>query len=225
MSFILEALRKSESDRQRLGNVALADLPVARRRSGQPWWVFALAVLLLVNLVVLAVVLTRDKKRSTSTGTTASASTAPTNTERSKIPAAPPVQPKATTTIPSGNNSLQAATAHIQYEPVSANEMEIAHAAASLPDGQTLVRPMDAERVNKQPSPIPATAIPETRASPELHIDLHVYADNPRDRFVLINMRRYTEGQQLPNGGTVERITPQGVIVYQDGSRYQIDRQ
>jgi hypothetical protein len=38
-------------------------------------------------------------------------------------------------------------------------------------------------------------------------------------------MRRYTEGQQLPNGGTVERITPQGVIVYQDGSRYQIDRQ
>jgi hypothetical protein len=38
-------------------------------------------------------------------------------------------------------------------------------------------------------------------------------------------MRRYTEGQQLPNGATVEQITPQGVVVYQNGSRYQIDRQ
>jgi general secretion pathway protein B len=224
LSFILEALRKSESDRQRLGSVALADLPVARRRSGQPWWVFALGALLLVNLVVLAVVLTRDKPVPAPAGATTPIHVAPSNAVRSNTQVAPPAQQTATTpTIPNGNNSLEAATAHIQYEPVPAIEAEIAHAAASMPDGQTLVRPMDGE--SKQPNPIPATAIPETRGSPELHIDLHVYSNNVRERFVLINMRRYTEGQQLPNGATVEQITPQGVIVYQNGSRYQIDRQ
>jgi general secretion pathway protein B len=108
---------------------------------------------------------------------------------------------------------------------VPAIEAEIAHAAASMPNGQTLVRPTDAGHDSNQPSPVPATAIPETRGSPELHIDLHVYSNNARERFVLINMRRYTEGQQLPNGATVEQITPQGVVVYQNGSRYQIDRQ
>jgi general secretion pathway protein B len=223
LSFILEALRKSESDRQRLGSVALADLPVARRRSGQPWWVFALGALLLVNLVVLAVVLTRDKKDSAPVGATAAINIAPNNSERSTVSVAPPVQP--TTIVPSGNNSLEAATAQVQYEPVPAIEAEIAHAAASMPNGQTLVRPTDAGHDSNQPSPIPATAIPETRGSPELHIDLHVYSNNARERFVLINMRRYTEGQQLPNGATVEQITPQGVVVYQNGSRYQIDRQ
>jgi general secretion pathway protein B len=223
LSFILDALRKSESDRQRLGSVALADLPVARRRSGQPWWVFALAALLLVNLVILAVVLMRDKAAGSS-DTHASASIAPSNTARSNIQAAAPTQPVATThPIPNINTSLQAATAQIQVEPASASEIEIANAAASMPDGQTLVRPINSEHDIKQSSPI--ATVPETRGSPELHIDLHVYANNPRERFVLINMHRYTEGQQLPSGGTIEQITPQGVIVYQNGSRYQIDRQ
>jgi len=222
LSFILEALRKSESDRQRLGSVALADLPVARRRSGQPWWVFALGALLLVNLVVLAVVLTRDKSRSAASITSVSA--APNSSVRGSQQALPIAQPATmTSSIPGTRNSLQEATAQIQYEPVPAIEAEIASAAASMPDGQTLVRPTDAERAIQQSNPIVAT--PETRETPELHIDLHVYSNNARERFVLINMRRYTEGQKLPNGGTVEQITPQGVVVYQNGSRYQIDRQ
>jgi len=63
------------------------------------------------------------------------------------------------------------------------------------------------------------------RPSLDMHIDLHVYSKNSTERFVLINMRRYAEGQQLPNGAIVEQITPQGVVVLQNGLRYQIDRQ
>jgi general secretion pathway protein B len=226
VSFILEALRKSESDRQRLGNVALADLPIARRRRGQPWWVFALGALLLVNSVVLIVVLMRDKPATTPATKAAPVASAPNNapinTHDSRISSAPaPITPAVST-----SNPLQAATAHIEYETISTSERDIANAAASVPDGQTLVRPSGAlQGENKGvPSATSNLAAAERPAS-ELHIDLHVYSKNSNERFVLINMHRYTEGQQLPNGAVVEQITPQGVVVQQNGLRYQIDRQ
>jgi general secretion pathway protein B len=222
VSFILEALRKSESDRQRLGSVALADLPIARRRRGQPWWVFALGALLLANSVVLIVVLTRDKTATMPAAKEAPAVSAPGSTQDARTSSAPtPTTPTVAT-----SNPLQAATAHIEYETVSPSERDIANAAASLPDGPTLVRPSSALQSEKKGAPSAAgnvtiAAQPES----ELHIDLHVYSKNSSERFVLINMHRYSEGQQLPNGAVVEQITPQGVVVLQNGMRYQIDRQ
>jgi general secretion pathway protein B len=227
LSFILDALRKSESDRQRLGTVALADLPIARQRRGQPWWVFALGGLLLVNLLVLMLlVLTRDKSATVSPTSATPATTVPSNTlgNTSIAPPAPRVAAAAAPT-PTANNPLQAATAQVQYETVPASELEIANAAASMPDGQTLVHPNNALQNNTNKEAIGAGSVtPDPSSTQELHLDLHVYSKDARERFVLINMRRYTEGMRLPNGATVEQITPEGVVVYQNGSRYQIDR-
>jgi general secretion pathway protein B len=226
VSFILEALRKSESDRQRLGSVAIADLPVARRHRGQPWWVFALSGLLLVNLVILGFVLLRDKSAS------ASNAPAPTNiTALAQVPAilAPPVSPPpvhtASPAAAATNNELQEAAAQVDYETVPRSELELANAGASVPDGPTLVRPLNALRgVATAAMSAGERDIASAQASAELHIDLHVFSNNARERFVLINMHRYTEGQQLPNGATVEQITPSGVVLYQNGTRYQLDR-
>jgi general secretion pathway protein B len=224
VSFILEALRKSESDRQRLGNVAMADLPIARRQRGQPWWVFALSGLLLVNLVVLGVVLLRDKGGSNEVTNAANISTsapiAPT--------AAPPQQLATLAPVPAAapaTNALQEAAAQIDYETVPRSELELANAGASVPDGPTLVRPSDALRGGSAASINNETNnVANAQQSSELHVDLHVFSNNAHERFVLINMRRYTEGQRLPNGATVEQITPSGVVLYQNGSRYQLDR-
>jgi len=60
MSFILDALKKSENERQRNTGPSLADVRVVRRNSERPWWVVAVAALLVVNLGVLVVVLIRD---------------------------------------------------------------------------------------------------------------------------------------------------------------------
>ena len=60
MSFILEALKRSENERQRKVGPSLADVQVRARRSEKPWWAFAVAGLLLVNLAVLLIVLLRD---------------------------------------------------------------------------------------------------------------------------------------------------------------------
>ncbi len=61
MSFILDALKKSETERQRNAGPALAEAPRSHRAPARPWWVFALGALLLVNLIVFAVVLLRGQ--------------------------------------------------------------------------------------------------------------------------------------------------------------------
>ncbi|WP_116807617.1 general secretion pathway protein GspB [Steroidobacter cummioxidans] len=60
MSFILDALKKSENERQRHTGPSLADVRVVRRNAERPWWVVAVAALLVVNLGVLLVVLIRN---------------------------------------------------------------------------------------------------------------------------------------------------------------------
>jgi general secretion pathway protein B len=60
MSFILDALKKSENERQRKVGPSLADVHVRPPQSNRPWWAVAIGALLLVNLGVLIVALTRN---------------------------------------------------------------------------------------------------------------------------------------------------------------------
>lgn len=59
MSFILDALKKSETDRQRQNGPALFEVKVAPPRNGLPLWAVGLGVLLAVNLIIVAWVLLR----------------------------------------------------------------------------------------------------------------------------------------------------------------------
>src|SRR6202043_2830245 len=60
MSFILDALKKSELERQRQRVPGVVDSGVARPRPRLPGWAIALGLLLAVNLLVLLFVLTRS---------------------------------------------------------------------------------------------------------------------------------------------------------------------
>ena len=57
---------------------------------------------------------------------------------------------------------------------------------------------------------------------PDLRLDLHVYAVNPVERFVFINMRKLREGESLPEGVRVEQITPNGVELWYRGKRFAL---
>src|SRR5215469_12827394 len=59
MSFILDALKKSETDRQRQNGPALFEVRVAPTRDKLPIWAVGLGALLAVNLVIVAWVLLR----------------------------------------------------------------------------------------------------------------------------------------------------------------------
>jgi len=60
MSFILDALKKSEIERQRQSVPGLIDVPAVPLRRGIPAWVWVLAALLGINVAVLLVVLIRS---------------------------------------------------------------------------------------------------------------------------------------------------------------------
>ena len=64
-----------------------------------------------------------------------------------------------------------------------------------------------------------AAAAPGTHIPP-LRLDLHVYAERPQDRFVMINMRKLHEGDTLPEGVRVETITNDGAVLSFNGSRF-----
>lgn len=57
---------------------------------------------------------------------------------------------------------------------------------------------------------------------PRLHLDIHVYAEDPARRFVFINNRKYREGERLDEGGRIERITPLGAVIEHDGNRFEL---
>ena len=60
MSFILDALKKSETERQQQGPSDFASVPSSEEAPRAPRWLWALALLLAVNLAVLLGVLLRD---------------------------------------------------------------------------------------------------------------------------------------------------------------------
>ena len=76
MSFILDALKKSESDRQRQTGPALFEVKVAPPRTRLPPWAIAIALLLVVNLGIVMWLLMRHPLRAGPTDAAAMTSAA-----------------------------------------------------------------------------------------------------------------------------------------------------
>ncbi|MDH4074031.1 MAG: general secretion pathway protein GspB, partial [Gammaproteobacteria bacterium] len=114
---------------------------------------------------------------------------------------------------------------------------------ASRAPGETPLRTATpvAERPMAEPEPAPASAAPsqataalpsfnEVRAQgvvslPDMHLDIHVYSGQPSDRFVFVNMTKYTEGAQLAEGPAVREITPDGVVLDYLGTTFLLPRE
>jgi len=245
MSFILDALKKSENERQRQVGPSLADVQVSQRRTNKPWWAVAVGALLVLNLGVLLVVLMRDGDAKSSPPQAAHDSAAtndaragnqvPLPASASRMPRGNP--PVAASTDPAAHSLADEAGNAEQSAGVSADPTLAA--AGNVPDGPPMVRPIQA------PAVAPATIPPQAEAQsaqeevlptpmdlaasgtslPELHLDIHVYSAKPAERFVFVNMRKYTEGQVLKEGPTLERITSEGAILNHQGLRYLLPRQ
>ena len=57
-----------------------------------------------------------------------------------------------------------------------------------------------------------------------MQLDIHAWAEDPAERFVLINLRRYREGDQLQEGPLVRQIRPEGVVLEYDGTLFSLSR-
>ncbi len=269
MSFILDALRKSEHSRQRQGGPGLAEVAVAAPKTKTSVWATAAVVLLVVNLLAVGVLMLRRANgpdgAEAASGAAPEAPAPPSLPERrpayesvppATITAAAPapsttvhVEPERTTGVPpmlqpADAPAPGAATRNpLEYEmtgsPMAADPV-LAERAASVPEGPPAVTEYATRPGSVVYEPLPETGggppdamsnlptIDDVAAQgglPEMHVDLHVYASNPQDRFVFVNKRKYREGETLQEGPRVEEITRNGVVLNQHGRRFILPRQ
>ena len=206
MSFILDALKKSETDRQQQSSAEFAGVPTSSGSPSVPRWLWALGVLLAINLAVLVGLMLRP------------------DAEPSLVVPSPHVETReAVADISSFAEQVAEArqNAPVQQEPVAVV------APSSQAAGSTAPRDAPVKSTPQKASVLPT--IFEVRANgtvdlPDLHLDIHVYSDSPEDRFVFINMSKHREDSRLAEGPLVEEISPEGVVLGYRGMSFLLPR-
>lgn len=215
MSFILDALKKSETERQQQSNSEFSGVPTSSSTAPVPRWLWVVGALLAINLAVLAGLLLQPESTP----------------EHLAMP-----------TLPLPNLPADQAPPQTASEPSFAEQVAVARqnlpqpqpAEFDMTESVTKVAAVKPEIISQDPSAIRSTevypTIYEVIASgaitlPELHLDIHVYSEAADDRFVFINMSKYREGGQLSEGPVVAEITPQGVVLGHRGQSFLLPRE
>jgi general secretion pathway protein B len=224
MSYILEALKKADQERT-LGKVP--DLEAAHwgeRRSSRSYrWVWIVGGLLLVNGALLVMLFGRNDAGVPATdGVSGQADSMPViPVPRTVGVMTPPprevVRPREPVYVP----PTVAQTAPVKQRVTVMNQVTPPASAVTAPRGFV-----------PRPAPVPATAsgVPEWndmslefRSGFTLpHIDVHVYSDNPKKRFILVELQKYREGETLDSGAVLEEIFPDSIQLYYQGSRFRV---
>jgi general secretion pathway protein B len=246
VSFILDALKKSESDRQRQSTPALFEVKVAAPRRRYPLWIIGLGALLAVNIVVLIWVLTREPSGVPAQSVAQQQPATPAQA------AAPPPAPVPNAVTGPGGITMVPATVYIPVGTAPAATPNIPEAGVVAPSnapplaeepllsGREPVVPPDYDARDYAPALTPAQAnvaaasrsnslpsrdelVANGTAIPDLRLDLHVYDPNPAKRFVFINMHKLREGESMAEGVRVDAITQNGAQLSYRGARFSID--
>ena len=234
MSFILDALKKSESERQRQAGPALFEVKVAPPRLRFPLWGVLLGLLLGANLIVLIVWLLLRGGTAPSTPTAATPAAAAPAAAAPVAPAIAASPPAAALTTPAIAANVPAPTAASApaADPRLAAVADATEAPGSSADDEPAVEPAPlapgSSHIKQGPAGLPSRE--EAMANggvtiPALRLDLHVYAADPRARYVLLNMRKLRETEALPDGVRVDRITESGVDLSYHGTRFTLPRE
>ena len=214
MSFILDALRKSETERQQQAGGEFSSVPSSSGDSQSPKWLWMLALLLLVNIAVLLGILLRP---DAAPDAEAPETEAPVAAVTQPVEAEP--APQEAPTEPSFEDRV--AEARESQPPAEPVTEEAAEPVATEPAPAIVTPPPSQERLMT----LDELRLAGATQLPELHLDIHVYADESAERFVFINMNKYREGSQLDEGPAVSEITPDGVVLQHQGRRFLLPRE
>jgi general secretion pathway protein B len=241
MSFILDALKKSETDRQRQGGPALFEVKVAPPRSALPPWALAIAVLFVVNLALVGWLLLRHTPAAAGAAPPVTAAAATPANASAPLATAPTVTPGVAAGS-GGAPSAPAAQSAAAPSPTRSAPPEPALDASEAPPGAAgqAASPDDYAPAAEAPPPgnpgrvkrgtesgVPLyqqLATSPNSQLPQLRLDLHAYAERADDRWVMINMHKLHEGESL-EGVRVERITPEGAVLSWQGSQFLLTQE
>lgn len=219
MSFILDALKKSENERQQQVPAEFSTVPANADSTPVPRWLWVLGALLIINVVAVAALVMRD------------------DTPPPAV-VAPVAVPASTTAAPEPRLATEAATPAQRFEDrLEEARRQLPERAAASPQPSDVTSADIVENSRRATSSSPPqstnTALLPTANElrlrgeielPQLHVDLHVFGDQPQDRFVFINTNKYREGDRMSEGPVVEQITHDGVVLDYRGRRFLLSR-
>jgi general secretion pathway protein B len=228
MSYILDALRKSEQERQP-GTPARPGGPV--HNVLLPWrggWLLVIGIILLLFLLAAAVVFWHNTvKRNSSEAVV-------TLTSPSEVPtAAPPAADPVAVVLPSVTavksespvrdlaEQTQVSVPIISKKPSTAPRRMVTTAKqrpSSQADGPGVL-------VETDNTPLLQQMPPEMqRAIPPMVVTIHVYSSQESQRILFINNREYHQGSLIDGGARVEAIVPDGAVLSYQGERFKLPR-
>ena len=207
MSFILDALRKSETERQQQGAAEFTSVPTSTDKRNPTRWLWMLAALLGINLAVLFGILMRPD----------AAPDLPTAVDPSLV--SEPIQKLEP--IPAEELPTFAA----QVAQAKQRQPSFDDVPDSVPARANIATPPRSSSPAARIATIDELRLDGSLQLAELHIDIHVYSDKPEERFVFINMVKHRERSRLAEGPTVEEITPDGVILEHEGRTFLLPRE
>jgi len=229
MSYILEALKKSDQERQ-IGHVPDIAQMQAVPKSTPPRWPRWLLLALLLNAVILVVLAWRtwEARRVSEVVDAPSIAPAPAATAPATrveapvvtpitsvppVPVSPPVAPEqAATSMQEPVLQTPQPTVMDEIERMPATEPDSADAEV-VPASETDTAPRWEDLPLEERASLPAP-----------RIDVHVFAQEPERRFVLINLRKYQAGDTLDDGTTLDAILSDGIVLSHGGRQYRVDR-
>ena len=249
MSFILNALRKSEQERQALQSETVTDRillpqPQKNRSKTTKFFVF----LIVANVLIIACIAWFVQNSSTPTpDTTVQTVSIPLSAQVTKIEAkaiAKSAQPKKaesqTISIAEWNNVQKPEPAPLPVKPVitksPATDTMKQPAIANKADPSKQTTPVIIAAVKVQPaSPEPNTvkkdipflsdlSLEFQQTVPKFTINVFVYSQQSEDSFVIIDMVKYKPGQQIKDAMILKEILPDSLIVALQNQAFKIKR-
>lgn len=239
MSLILEALRKSEAERQRDGtpNVAMELPPVPVRGDGAtPGWVWPTLAVVVVGAVLAGWLGMRAGKRDHASNVAA----APATETPAPAPQASAPVPPAITPAPAPQVAVAPAPAVVSAPPQPTviapqppQPAALPQAAAAAPPPAAApprLPPPAALPPSPPPAPARAAAAPAeaedappiaSTGLPTVKLSMHMWDADPGKRFVIIDGQRMGEGDRS-GGLQVIAIRRDGVIVERNGLRAKV---
>jgi general secretion pathway protein B len=223
VSFILDALRKSEHERQRSAVPGLSQVPVATPQPQLPRWAVVVMGALAGVVLVLGVAWWQTVRAPEPAG--AAARTVERGLELP--PPATAVPPQATISsrpsgpfAPAAAPSL-AAAAGATPTPANATPAAVDPSAPAAASSVSLSAPARFDvPTDGVTLPSAAALAAEGIAVPPLRLELHAFSSRPHERFVFINGRKYVEGERLVEGPQVVSIAPTGAVLAHAGRQF-----
>jgi len=202
MSFILEALKKSENKHRRKSgqNPRTIHEPVPRNNAKSRAWVLGILLLLLVNAALLLLFFGPWQQSSSS----------------------PPIVLLPTDTAPGKTNTIEPVIPQIVPSAAQNNTAPVAVVTQKQPP---VAKALPVPRNENQVYSFGQLPVSIQKRIPALQMSLHAYnRDDKSASMVQLNDRIMREGDMVVDNINLEQITADGVVLRYDGYRFLLPR-